>query len=995
MSTSIVLTIYNQEKIIKDVMLHLFDNSSIYIKEYIFVLDGCSDNSEEIVKHTILNHLPANTEHKLLYANNVFETKANNIALRAVTQEYAIIVQDDMCIKEKNWDTRLTYPIKKYNDVWGVTARTALNFEPDTHAYLDSVEGPVGHRYKQFSFPRNEFMIRSFINRGPLAIHMPKLLEVGLFDEDMPGVQGFDDTELAFRMLKLKGWKCGTYWINYESRIEWGKTRASYDTSIFFDSHHKKNMTYVVSKYGRDLINSFRIQETRIIDECEYAHIPKKRIALHLIATNKYTYFLDNLCQSVDKYFFPIHDRHVIIYTNMIHPLFLKNKYPNLNFHFISIKHENWPNMTLKRFHFFEKSFNTFDRDYDFYCDVDAKFVNVMKDNLLNTNITFTDHPQIRQSSFNNGGIERNPNSTAYISSDVNIRYVCGGFFGGPTSKFIELSNCLVRNIDSDLSNNIIAIQHDESHINWYAHRYNCNHYSFPFATAEGISDIYPTTCINFIEKQYIGGHDYFRNESVTIVTASSDNHFQSVCNLIRSIPIYVNTIFYDIGLSNNNIKKLNTEFPNIHIRTFDFSKYPKHVSLSSRDAGAYAWKPIIIDEVYTELSSNNVLMWCDAGNILNNDIGNCINIIKTAKIYSALSSGNITRWTHPTSIQNLQMPSEYLHYNMRNAAFVGLVCNDTTVKSFVNEWKSLSLNKEIILPAGANRSNHRHDQSILTYLYYKYNIPNVDNYIGYSLHNDVDLIEKWNFVDKVAYINLDNRLDRNEHMKIMTSTFGNKVTRFSAIKTQYGAIGCTLSHIFVLKTAIRENYENILILEDDADWNNFEHSYKILEELASMPYDVIMLGGSFVSYDSENFKLNTCQTTTGYLVNKHYMQTLVSNFEESVLYLSQNPTNECSYALDMYWHRLQRQDNWLIVQPPLVYQKPGYSDICRADVDYRCIMNVSSEDTTNSKIEDVKDETNSKIKDVKDTTNSKIKDIQVHTEPKRISLAFLKSRII
>jgi hypothetical protein len=229
--------------------------------------------------------------------------------------------------------------------------------------------------------------------------------------------------------------------------------------------------------------------------------------------------------------------------------------------------------------------------------------------------------------------------------------------------------------------------------------------------------------------------------ETTVIVTAASSNHFKSVMQLIESIPPQIKVLFYDIGLTIEERQSLQSTFPTIFVKIFDFEKYPIHVHLTSQDAGAYAWKPIIIDEVYNSSHNADVLIWCDAGDILNTDIYRCIETVKTNKIYTATSSGSISRWTHPTSIQNLRIPLEYLHYNMRNAAFVGLLCNDETVKSFVNEWKTLCLDKDIILPAGANRSNHRHDQSILTHLYYKYCIPNVDYYIGYSIHNDIDVI--------------------------------------------------------------------------------------------------------------------------------------------------------------------------------------------------------------------------------------------------------------
>jgi GR25 family glycosyltransferase involved in LPS biosynthesis len=177
--------------------------------------------------------------------------------------------------------------------------------------------------------------------------------------------------------------------------------------------------------------------------------------------------------------------------------------------------------------------------------------------------------------------------------------------------------------------------------------------------------------------------------------------------------------------------------------------------------------------------------------------------------------------------------------------------------------------------------------------------------------------------------------------MKYMTKTFGNKVERFSAIRNQHGAIGCTLSHISVLKTAIENNWNNVLIMEDDAEWNNFEKGYDTLKKLASNPYDVIMLGGSFVSYYPETFRLHHALTTTAYLVNKHYMKTLLDNFEEGLSNFLLHPSEPRLYAIDTYNNRLQQADNWYIVQPPLVYQKPTFSDVENTFVDYRSLMGI------------------------------------------------------
>lgn len=224
----------------------------------------------------------------------------------------------------------------------------------------------------------------------------------------------------------------------------------------------------------------------------------------------------------------------------------------------------------------------------------------------------------------------------------------------------------------------------------------------------------------------------------ITIVTAASSNHFKSVCQFLKSVPSSLHTIFYDIGLNQEEVATIKSEFPTIVFRTFNFDKYPTHVRLTSPDAGAYAWKPIIIHEVYREME-NGVLLWCDAGIILHNNILECVEIVIRNKLFSARTSGTLAQWTHPTTCTNLGVPTDMLHRDMRNASFVGILCNDHLMRSFVKEWYHSALIKDIILPIGATRDNHRHDQSILTYLYYKYKINPVNHHIGYSIHNDID----------------------------------------------------------------------------------------------------------------------------------------------------------------------------------------------------------------------------------------------------------------
>lgn len=196
----------------------------------------------------------------------------------------------------------------------------------------------------------------------------------------------------------------------------------------------------------------------------------------------------------------------------------------------------------------------------------------------------------------------------------------------------------------------------------------------------------------------------------------------------------------------------------------------------------------------------------------------------------------------------------------------------------------------------------------------------------------------KFGFVDHVVYINLDHRTDRWEQILAELAPYfrPEKVTRFSAIRHENGALGCTLSHIAVLEMAKASDWKNVLVLEDDAMWTTegFDEAYATLERLAANPYDVIALSSARVRWYIGSLKLISAQTTAAYMVNSAYYETLLSNFRESrdLLTLSNDGPK---HAIDQYWKRLQKRDNWFVVIPSLMKQRPGYSDIEHKVVNY------------------------------------------------------------
>lgn len=183
-----------------------------------------------------------------------------------------------------------------------------------------------------------------------------------------------------------------------------------------------------------------------------------------------------------------------------------------------------------------------------------------------------------------------------------------------------------------------------------------------------------------------------------------------------------------------------------------------------------------------------------------------------------------------------------------------------------------------------------------------------------------------FDFIEKVVYINLSKRTDRREHMEKITKVFGDKVIRFEAIEGKSGSVGCSKSHIEVIRMAIEHNWKNVLVLEDDIEWNINDDSIDSFKKLAMQEFDVLLLGAFCPKFNYETNKLNYALATHSYIVNSHYFHTILENFTTGLKLLE--TMKESIYTLDVYWNKLIEKDNWLITIPCLTYQGDGYSDI-------------------------------------------------------------------
>lgn len=182
-------------------------------------------------------------------------------------------------------------------------------------------------------------------------------------------------------------------------------------------------------------------------------------VGLLLIATGKYDRFIGPLIESARSYFMPAESITYFLFTDseeVIHGDDVVVTYQ---------QHRPFPYPTLMRYEIFYRNKALFDNcDYLFYCDADMLFAAEVSHKILAQRVA-TIHPGFLGG---RGTPETRPESLACVYPHENMVYHAGGFNGGSRDEFIKMAQVLCKNIQTDLDNGIVAIWHDESHMNRY-----------------------------------------------------------------------------------------------------------------------------------------------------------------------------------------------------------------------------------------------------------------------------------------------------------------------------------------------------------------------------------------------------------------------------------------------------------------------------------------------------------------------------------------------
>lgn len=196
-------------------------------------------------------------------------------------------------------------------------------------------------------------------------------------------------------------------------------------------------------------------------------------------------------------------------------------------------------------------------------------------------------------------------------------------------------------------------------------------------------------------------------------------------------------------------------------------------------------------------------------------------------------------------------------------------------------------------------------------------------------------------YFDKIVYINLDRRKDRNDECISELEKHSIIAERFCAIdgnneeaplgwRHSLGNLGCVRSHLEVIKFARDNKYKSILILEDDVIFTNIEKFENFYSQLPT-DWDILYLSGNHNLHEGHKLNMISENIAKCYLTYTTHSFAVRDTMYDKIIDILSN----ASEPVDVEYTKIQRICNSYSFYPGLSTQRVGYSDIMNSEVDY------------------------------------------------------------
>jgi hypothetical protein len=174
---------------------------------------------------------------------------------------------------------------------------------------------------------------------------------------------------------------------------------------------------------------------------------------------------------------------------------------------------------------------------------------------------------------------------------------------------------------------------------------------------------------------------------------------------------------------------------------------------------------------------------------------------------------------------------------------------------------------------------------------------------------------------DRIFCINLDKRPDRWSEASSLFERFNMSVERIPGIEDEIPWNGLRLTVIGIFERAIRENYETILIFEDDIDWSeDFHERFETCWASLPQKWDMFYFSAAHqhwpVTHNEHLFKLSWSTAAHAIAFNRTCFESVLSSLKRE------------REAIDVIYSKLQPNLDAYCCIEPIAWQRRSFSDI-------------------------------------------------------------------
>lgn len=190
------------------------------------------------------------------------------------------------------------------------------------------------------------------------------------------------------------------------------------------------------------------------------------KVAILYIGIGQYVDFWKGFYISCENHFLHDIEKQYFMFTDA------ESIYAEEKVHKIYQEDIGWPGNSLMRYSFFMNIINDLEEfDYIYFFNGNILFLQDISTEEFcpkDDSLLVVEHHYFVDKRNELFPYDRNEKSRAYIPYGEGEHYVCGGLNGAKSNVFINFIKYLYEEIEIDKNNNVVALWHDESHVNRY-----------------------------------------------------------------------------------------------------------------------------------------------------------------------------------------------------------------------------------------------------------------------------------------------------------------------------------------------------------------------------------------------------------------------------------------------------------------------------------------------------------------------------------------------